>query len=63
MPDAHQVVHITSVAAALHKLNVDIPIEDIIKAICDEEELLKEAERVKFAAHMTRVAERKSAPD
>jgi hypothetical protein len=57
------VVHITSVAAALQKINVGIPIEGIIKAIRDEEELLEQAKLVKLAAEATRQDERKSAPD
>jgi hypothetical protein len=58
------VVHITSVAAALQKLNVGIPIKEIIKVIRDEEELLEQAKLVKLAAaEATRQDERKSAPD
>jgi len=46
-PDpADEVVRVTSLAAALDKLNVKIPIEDLVKAIHDEEE----AERMKLTA-------------
>jgi hypothetical protein len=58
-----QVVHITSVVAALHKLNVEIPVEDLIKAIHVEED----AKRVDFTAEATQylamLSKRKSAPD
>ena len=60
--DALQVVHITSLAAALAKLNVKIPIEDLIKVIQDEDE----AKRVKVTAEATQrraaLSERMSAP-
>jgi hypothetical protein len=60
--DALQVVHIASLAAALAKLNVKIPIEDLIKVIHDEDE----AKRVKVAAEATQrraaLSERKSTP-
>jgi hypothetical protein len=36
--DALQVVHIASLAAALAKLNVKIPTEDLIKVIQEEDE-------------------------
>jgi hypothetical protein len=57
------VFHVTSVAAALQKLNVEIPIKEIIKVIHDEEELLEEAKLVNLAAEATRQDERKSVPD
>jgi len=44
--DALQVVQISSLTAALAKLNVNIPIEDLIKAIHDEDE----AKRTKLQA-------------
>ena len=58
-----QVVRIASLAAALAKPNVKIPIEDLIKVIQDEDE----AKRVKVTAEVTqrgaalRLSERKSA--
>ena len=59
--DTLQVVHIDSLEAALAKLNVKIPIEDLIKAIQDEDE----AKRVKATAEATQrraaLSERKSA--
>jgi hypothetical protein len=61
--DALQVVRVTSLAAALAKLNVKIPIEDLIKVIHDEDE----ARRVKLTAEATQrrvaLSKRKSAPD
>jgi hypothetical protein len=61
--DAHLVVHVSSLAAALAKLNVDIPIEDLLKVIRDEDE----ARRVKLTAEATQRratrSRRKSAPD
>jgi hypothetical protein len=55
-------VHIASLAAALAKLNVKIPIEDLVKVIHDEDE----ARRVKVAAEETQrraaLSECKSAP-
>lgn len=60
--EAPQVIHIASLAAALAKLNVKIPIDDLIKAIHDEDE----AKRVKVTAEATQrraaVSKRKSAP-
>lgn len=47
--DALQVVHITSLAAALASLNIKIPIEDIIRVIHDEDK----AKRVKVTAEAT----------
>lgn len=47
--DTLQVIHIASLAAALAKLNVKIPIEDFLKVIHDEDE----ARRVKVAAEAT----------
>ncbi len=47
--DSLQVVHIASLTAALAKLNVKIPIEDLIKVIHDE----NEAKRVKVTAEAT----------
>ncbi|KDR76694.1 hypothetical protein GALMADRAFT_139590 [Galerina marginata CBS 339.88] len=46
--DSFQVVHISSLAAALAKLNINIPIEDLIKAINEEDE----ARRVKSTAQV-----------
>ena len=60
--DTLQVVHIASLAAALAKLNVKVPIEDLIKVIHDEDE----AKRVKATAEATQrraaLSKRKSAP-
>ena len=60
--DSLQVVHIASLTAALARLNIKIPIEDIIKVIQDEDE----AKRVKVTAEATQrraaPSERKSAP-
>ena len=60
--DTLQVVDIASLAAALTKLNVEIPIEDLIKVIQDEDE----AKRVKVTAEATQrraaLSERKPAP-
>ena len=47
--DVLQVVRVASLAAALAKLNVKIPIEDLIKVIQDEDE----AKRVKVTAEAT----------
>ena len=47
--DALQVVHISSLAAALAKLNVNISIENLIKVIHDEDE----TRRVKTIAEGT----------
>ncbi|KAM6493678.1 hypothetical protein JOM56_010039 [Amanita muscaria] len=51
--DELQVVHIASLAAALDKLNIKIPIEDLLKVIHDEEE----ARRVKLTAEFARLTE------
>jgi hypothetical protein len=60
--DSLQVVHIDSLAAALAKLNVKIAIEDLLKAIHDEDE----AKRVKVTAEAIQrraaLSGRKSAP-
>ena len=60
--DSLQVVHIDSLAAALAKLNLKIPIEDLITPIHEEDE----AKRVKVTAEATQrraaPSERKSAP-
>ncbi|KAJ7174546.1 hypothetical protein C8R46DRAFT_1081189 [Mycena filopes] len=37
MADSLQVVHISSLAAALAKLNIGIPVEDVIEAVRHEE--------------------------
>jgi hypothetical protein len=62
-PGFPEVVHITSVVAALDKLNVKIPIEDLVKAIRDEDE----ARHVKLTAEATESitgqSKGKSAPD
>ena len=61
--DALLVVHITSLAAALAKLNIKIPVEDLIKVIHEEDE----AKRVKVTAadatqRRAAMSERKSTP-
>jgi hypothetical protein len=60
--DSLQVVHIDSLAAALAKLNVKIPIEDLLKVIHDEDE----AKRVKVTADAVKrravLSKRKSNP-
>ena len=61
LADSLQVVHIDSLKAALSKLKVNIKIEDLLKAIHEEEE----AKRVKVAAELERrgaLSKRKSAP-
>jgi hypothetical protein len=60
--DSLQVVHIDSLAAALTKLNVKIPIEDLLKVIHDEDE----AKRVEVTADAVQrraaLSKRKSNP-
>ena len=63
LDDAFQVVHISSLAAVLAKLNVKIPIEDLIEAIHDEDE----AKRVRMTTadatqRCAAPSERKSMP-
>ena len=61
-PPPDDALHIASVAAEITKLNVKIPIEDLIKAIHDADE----AKRIEATAEAIRrraaLFERKSAP-
>ena len=60
--DALQVITISSLAAALAKLHVDVSVEDIIKAVQDE----NEAQRAKLTTEATNrraaLSQRKSTP-
>ncbi|KAJ7243883.1 hypothetical protein B0H12DRAFT_1129890 [Mycena haematopus] len=50
LADSLQVVQISSLAAALAKLNIGIPVEDVIKAVPREED---EAKRATLSARAT----------
>lgn len=60
--DELQVVHVSSLAAALTKLDIKIPMDDLLRAIHDEDE----ARRVKLTSDATQrraaLSKRKSSP-